>query len=117
MTATPARYRANRVKTTTYFTMASPPSSHEHPHLSRRSHLGVVRPHRAERHPIAELPCHPVRPRLELGTRPLEAMVGVAQRPGGEHLPANVVLAVWRRQHHRAGPGELEHDALERSES
>ena len=53
----------------------------------------------------------------ELGSRPLEAMVGMTKLPGGKRFPHLVVLAIRRRQHDRVGASELEQCPLEGAQS
>ena len=74
----------------------------------------MFRADREEPHSIPEPARHARRPPLKLMSGPLEAVVGVAERPGGQRLPRHVELPVWRRQHDRAVPGELEEHPLER---
>src|SRR5262249_50064165 len=55
----------------------------EDPHLCWRPHLGVLRPDREKAHRIPESVCHPVCPVQEFLSRPLEAVIAVAQLSDG----------------------------------
>src|SRR5215218_8210826 len=92
-------------------------SSLEHRKLGRRADFAVLRPDREEPHRVAEAPCDLAGPVLELGPRPLEAMVAVAEAPGRKAVEADVVLTVGRRDGDRAGPRLLEQDALESAQA
>ena len=86
------------------------PHRAEHRHLRRRADLGVLgadRQRSATR--VAEALGDAVGPGRELGPRPLEAVVAVAELPGRQRLEAHVVLAVRRRHDHRRRLRELEH--------
>ena len=69
-------------------------------HLRRRARARIVRPDGQEAHGVAEARRrHALGPRLELGARPLEAVVAVAEAvPAGKPLEVHVVLGVRRRQ-------------------
>jgi hypothetical protein len=59
----------------------------------------------------------PLGPCLKLSACPLEAVIGMSEGPCGEGRKAHVVLGIWRGQHHRSWPGELEHYPLEGRQS
>src|SRR5262249_29524122 len=89
----------------------------EDPHLRGRAERGVDLANRHEAHGVAVALRDAARPGLELGARPLEAVIGVAEAPRREAREARVVLGVGRRQDDRAGARELEQHALEGAES
>src|SRR6185437_4874695 len=91
--------------------------SDEHRHLRRRSDNLILRPHRYELHRISEALRYAVGPFLKLRAHPLEAMVLVPKRAGGESLELDIVLGIGRRQHDGARPGELEQHTLERGQT
>jgi hypothetical protein len=61
----------------------------EHCHLRRRADLGIQRANRQQAHAVAVPRGSPLRPGGELGTRPLEAVVGVAQLALGQCLSSS----------------------------
>ncbi len=73
-------------------------SRREHRHLRRRADLGVLGPDRQEAHARSRSGLRRRRPSLELGARPLEAVVRWRNLPAGSALEAHVVLGVRRRE-------------------
>src|SRR5579885_969375 len=61
--------------------------------------------------------CHTPGPRLALGARPLEAVIAVAQALRADLLPAHVILAVGRGNHHAARARMLEDHPLHRAQA
>src|SRR5262249_40553366 len=85
----------------------------EDPHLCWRPHLGVLRPDREKAHRILESLCHPVCPVQKFLSRPLEAVIAVAQLSDGHGWKLHVVFHVWRRPRDWPGPREFEKHAFE----
>ena len=85
----------------------------KHRKLTWCADLRVSRSNRRDHHLVTMRRCNSLCPALEFGACPLEAVIGVAERPGGQGWKAHVILGVRRGEHNRARPGELEHDALE----
>lgn len=62
---------------------------------------------------VAEADSDACRPLLELGARPLKAMIAVAEAAFGERGEDCVVIGVGGGEDYVGGPGELEQVALE----
>lgn len=103
--ATPA---APPVRRSTCAVLAS-----EHRHLARCADFRVRVAERVDTDRVAVRGTHALAPRRELGARPLEAVVGVAELARRQVLEPHVVLAVRRRQDHHAGLRAAEQHTLE----
>lgn len=82
-------------------------------HLGRRPHLGIIRPDRQKAHAVAPALRDALRPVLELGPSPLEAVIAVAKALGWQLLLAHIVLSVRRGQHDHGRARELKEHTLE----
>src|ERR1700678_4354598 len=66
-------------------------------HLGRRSAPRIFRPNRLKADSIAEARRYRISPMLELGARPLEAVVAVAKLSSRKGLKQRVVLGIGSR--------------------
>ncbi len=94
-----------------------PLDTREDSHLGRRTQHRVFRSNRQKAHSVAEALSHASSPRLKFRTRPLEAVILMAEFPGRQRLELDVILYVWRCHDHSTRFSELKENPLEGCEA